>query len=99
MAKLIAQNPQTVALHSVGYHGEPEGVIDITQNGQYDVKSYASADVNVPNLLSESPDSEKPAAFGADDHGVYISDNTADMVQVAYGRDLTGIFMERTDES
>ena len=98
MAKLIAQNPQTVALHSVGYHGEPEGVIDITQNGEYDVKSYASADVNVPNLLSESPDSEKPAAFGADDDGVYISDDAADMAQVAYGRSLKGIYMERINE-
>lgn len=65
-----------------------------------DAGYYGLGEVSVPaSPLVESEESQNPAAFGADDDGVYISDNAADMVQVAYGQDLKGIYMERIDES
>ena len=48
MAKLIAHNPQKAKLKSSGYIGEPTGTIEITENGEFNVKPFAVADVQVP---------------------------------------------------
>ena len=50
MARIKAHNPQRAKLKASGYMGEPTGEIELTENHRaYNVKAYATANVNVPD--------------------------------------------------
>lgn len=64
MAKLIVHNPPRAKLKSSGYIGDPTGTIQITENGTFNVKPYAEADVDVQPILIEKNITE---------NGVYLA--------------------------
>lgn len=55
MVKLKVHNPPKIKLKSSGYMGEPTGEIEIFENGNWNVKPYATAKVRVPQPSGQAP--------------------------------------------
>ena len=72
MAKLVAKPTQKASLKSSGFY-KPAGEIEIEENGTYNVKSFSSANVNVPQpvLIEKSISENGIYQASQDDAGGY----------------------------
>ena len=90
MAKLIAHNPPRVKLKASGFIGSPTGETEITENGTYNVKPYATAKVKVPVKIQVDSNSILPLYFGVNSSGFCFSNDPSIETNVFLGLDSDG---------
>lgn len=74
MVKLKVHNPPKIKLKSSGYMGEPTGEIEIFENGDWNVKPYATAKVRVPLPSGQAPTIITNGTYNIYDYSTVIVD-------------------------
>lgn len=81
MAKLIVHTPPTAKLKSSGYMGEPTGTIQITENGTFNVKPYAEAEVEVPQPHGQAPTITENGEYNIADYETVVANIQPDLIE------------------